>query len=187
MKLLTSALILILATLTSAAPAVVLKRWPSGNIIIPSASYIYHQSPTHPPPDYIPKIQGLVSFRTSTSEVHVFSIPSDWIGRNVQVGFWYNDQGVANNTAVDIYSSSRTPPNDLIGSNNRNQHLGRFYLQVPGDATVKPGDGPSGWQAFQLPVGVGSVAFEVVGVGNEPPTNFSYEVATSGVYLRRLP
>ncbi|KAL5418819.1 hypothetical protein PMIN06_004493 [Paraphaeosphaeria minitans] len=178
-------LILGLSTLTNAAPAALSKRWPS-SVLIPQISYIYRQSPTHPPPDYTPKLTGIVNFRTSTSEVHVFGLPSDWIGKKVQVGFWYNERGTEKNIAVDIYSSSRTPPNDLIGSNNRDQHLGRFYLQVPGDAIVRPGDGPSGWKAFQLPAGVGSVAFEVVGVGNVPETNFSYEVATSGVYLKKL-
>ncbi|KAK7187758.1 hypothetical protein DPSP01_010805 [Paraphaeosphaeria sporulosa] len=184
MKFLTP-FILGLAALTTAAPAALFKRWPSG-VLTPGRSYIYHQSPTHPPPDYTPKLTGVVNFLTSTSEVHVFSLPTDWIGKKVQVGFWYNERGTQNNTVVDIYSSSRTPPNDLIGSNNRDQHLGRFYVQVPGDAIVRPGDGPSGWKAFQLPAGVGSVAFEVVGVGSVPETNFSYEVATSGVYLRKL-
>lgn len=174
-----------LTSLAAAAPASVGRRWPSGSILIPFDSYIYHQSPTHPPPDYIPKIQGLVNFATSTSEVHVFNLPADWIGKKVKVGFWYNDGGIAKNTAVDIYSSSRTPPNDGIGSNNRDQHLARFYVQNFGDATVKVGEGPITWQAYQLPAGVGSVAFEVVGVGSDPPTNFSYQTATSGVYMER--
>jgi hypothetical protein len=33
---------------------------------------------------------------------------------------------------------------------------------------------------------VGSVALEVVGVGNDPLTDFFYQVATSGMYLTRV-
>lgn len=186
MKFLTSTILLGLISLATAIPAPVEKRWPEGDILKSSNSYVYKQSPTHPPPDYTPRIQGVVNFARSTSEVHVFGLPSDWVGKKVRVGFWYNDGGVANNTAVDIYSSSRTPPQGGIGSNNRDQHLGRFWVKNYGDATVRPGEGPSTWQAYQLPAGEESVAFEAVGVGSEPPTDISYEVATSGIYLKRI-
>jgi hypothetical protein len=87
---------------------------------------------------------------------------------------------------MDVYSLSRMSPNDLIGSNNRDQHLGWFYVQLFGQATVRPRDGPDTWQAYQVPAGVGSVALEVVGVGNDPLTDFFYQVATSGMYLTRV-
>lgn len=164
------------------------KRWPSGSILTPTKGYIYHQVAVHPPPDYIPKIQGVISYADQTSEVHVFNLPTNWVGAKVEVHFWYNEGSVSPNTAVDIFSSWKLPPSDGIGSNNRDQHLARFYVQPSGDATIKATDpGPSGWKSYQLPAGVSEVAFEAAGVGNNPsPTKLTYELATSGVYLKKI-
>ncbi|KAF1976191.1 hypothetical protein BU23DRAFT_551673, partial [Bimuria novae-zelandiae CBS 107.79] len=110
MKLFASALLVSLVSLVTAAP-VVEKRWPSGNIITPVRGYIYHQSATHPPPDFIPKIQGLIDWQSSTSEVHIFSLPQNWIGKKVQVRFWSNNVfSPSDKTFIDVFSSSRLPP-----------------------------------------------------------------------------
>lgn len=189
MKFCASAFVVGLIGLVTAAP-VVEKRWPSGNILTPRGGYIYRQSATHPPPDFIPKIQGVIDWKTSTSEVHVFDLPADWVGKTVEVHFYlkWTSKGVQ---PVDIFSSSRLPPSDGIGSNNRDKHLGRFYVPANGgDAETRAGEGPTAWQSYQLPAGVNAVAFEAVGVsywdGKEVVgTNLAYELADSGVYLKR--
>ena len=189
MRFLASAFLASLIGLATGAP--VQKRWPSGSILTPQGGYIYHQSTTHPPPDYIPKIQGLIKWQSSTSEVHIFNLPVDWVGKTVEVHFWYN---APNKGGVpgDIVGSARLPPSDGIGSNNRDKHLGRFYVPSGGgDAATKAGDGPTAWKSYQLPAGADSVAFEAAGVSywdgsKVTGTDLVYELATSGVYLKRI-
>ena len=185
-----------LLSMASAAPATIEARFPSGNVLRPSAISIYHG------------INGAIDYGVAIAEVsrnnwdgrdnttlvtfdlNGKSLPGKcflrfWLEPKTQSSYW-DGTGL-----IDVFSSSQPAPKE--GSkgwggpgNQRYNPLGRMKVNYNGDATVLD-FAPNQLSAFDCPkvgdwsVKNGLVGYELVPVGDKD--RVQWDGAVSGLYL----